>query len=65
MQYKHNINVHIVGNYSINLYSLQNRKVKLARQRFVFLPILKARTNKFHICQQGTYILHSLDISTM
>ena len=54
LQYKHNINVHIVGKYSINLYSLQNRKGKLARGLLFFLFWKFAKinfifANKVHI----------------
>jgi hypothetical protein len=44
---------YIVVKYKIHLYSLRNRPEKLA-----ILPVSKARTNKFYIYWQCTYILY-------
>ena len=50
--------MYIVVKYKIHLYSLRNRPEKLA-----ILPVSKARTNKFYIYRQCTYIVYVL-IST-
>ena len=48
-----NTNTYIVVKYKIHLYSLRNRPEKLA-----ILPVSKARTNKFYIYRQCTYIVY-------
>ena len=49
--------MYIVVKYKIHLYSLRNRYEKLTR-RLAILPVSKARTNKFYIYRQCTYIVY-------
>jgi hypothetical protein len=51
-------NTYIVVKYKIHLYSLRNRPEKLA-----IVPVSKARTNKFYIYRQCTYIVYILGIN--
>ena len=59
LQDKHNIRT-LSLNIKINLYSLRNKHEKLA-----ILPVSKARTNKFYIYRQCTYIVYILVMNLM